>query len=1151
MYTCAVLAAALPLLRAGGSSRMPIQCADGKEEACEDRAAATSGATGFTLLERSHRISKRNLAAAPSKTPAPKHGIALSGHDGSPFHSVLGCGVSARVVSSRSKDQTCPRKCPLWGRRPDNYLDCTFECVPASTSACMALNPFEPIPDKHEGICRPCGLPGCTECSKDARDYCAECLIGYKFVSGRCISHAKIVKGIIIVFVVLVFISALVWVVRLCFLEDVNPVVLKHALEQRSRAKLHMPKEKEVELSMHSFPSLRSALSMYSIPSLRSVPSSTRSARAPHMTTFEGLGLPVHNPHSSRHLWPLTTNLLNTSVAGPGVVLHFNFQFNVITWAFVVLTTWVLFSLIFEPDFLSWARPKAKTPRQTCIMVAWDYEMVRNVLVPKVCFVSFLYLLSFFSAIVHSVRQLKSFQRLSRQMPTHKVFCAKCTGLPNISGKAYIEQELKFAVEYATEQTVIGVSVTWDVSDCESILMDTIKRDTYRREEKLALAQEAAASSSDAQHDALPLANTTSPRVPDYSALRAVCENKTLLSRASTQPQLEASPSGEQRLGWLEHGYLSPTVQRLMTKGRRGRRKHIVHVHTATKDTDVDIVDLLTHLETCDHAFVVFDSESARDEAIATAQRNGGVDFRGAKLQLHEPACEPDSIIWGNFHLSSKVARAVHTCLAIGAVALALVIWACVFYIPYAYFTLTSNYQRGQEPDAITGYGFSMIVVVGNCLMYFVCSDVSDRIGFRSVDSREKCYMLLYFFAVMSNVVLDLFVTYVVAGKIMVHSQGDGGQRSQGPDVHTERFEAFAYQAVLSDQHLAYCFPATFLIPFLLEPIFTIYAPYKIVQLIVRSSKEVKAIHAEGYLESTQLDLSRYADISINLTLAIFVFFFVSGQVVYLFGGLVISHVYIYCYDHYRVLRSIPACDFASFDVDWWAQWMLTLPCGVLLSCVAYKATQASCSEYYHCVNFNVKVALCLGLFLLHVVVHTLILLYVVPRFGLQEIPPNKETYKECARRIARSWFNSNPVQCLRSEYLYEHSPPVRYCMVGKEHLLEVNEEIGLYFEDTPAHAEDYSKAVEAQDLNDVKAEILKETSALGMELRRCSTAAKTSGSEVINTISRWVSASSSSPMGRSRLCDEDCRTSSCSSQVAQNSQLERVQPVGSQSATT
>eukprot|EP00401_Gymnodinium_catenatum_P082624 CAMPEP_0117558876 /NCGR_PEP_ID=MMETSP0784-20121206/53070_1 /TAXON_ID=39447 /ORGANISM="" /LENGTH=138 /DNA_ID=CAMNT_0005356235 /DNA_START=217 /DNA_END=629 /DNA_ORIENTATION=+ len=138
----------------------------------------------------------------------------------------------------------------------------------------MALNPFEPIPDKHEGICRPCGLPGCTECSKDARDYCAECLIGYKFVSGRCISHAKIVKGIIIVFVVLVFISALVWVVRLCFLEDVNPVVLKHALEQRSRAKLHMPKEKN------------------SIPSLRSVPSSTRSARAPHMTTFEGLGLP-------------------------------------------------------------------------------------------------------------------------------------------------------------------------------------------------------------------------------------------------------------------------------------------------------------------------------------------------------------------------------------------------------------------------------------------------------------------------------------------------------------------------------------------------------------------------------------------------------------------------------------------------------------------------------------------------------------------------------------------------------------------------------------------------------------------------------------------------------------------------------------------
>ena len=54
-------------------------------------------------------------------------------------------------------------------------------------------------------------------------------------------------------------------------------------------------------------------------------------------------------------------------------------------------------------------------------------------------------------------------------------------------------------------------------------------------------------------------------------------------------------------------------------------------------------------------------------------------------------------------------------------------------------------------------------------------------------------------------------------------------------------------------------------------------------------------------------------------------------------------------------------------------------------------------------------------------------------------------------RRIACSWFTANPIYCLRSQYIYQHNPPCVFCIPGKEHLIETNEEIGLYFNDCPA----------------------------------------------------------------------------------------------------
>jgi len=85
-----------------------------------------------------------------------------------------------------------------------------------------------------------------------------------------------------------------------------------------------------------------------------------------------------------------------------------------------------------------------------------------------------------------------------------------------------------------------------------------------------------------------------------------------------------------------------------------------------------------------------------------------------------------------------------------------------------------------------------------------------------------------------------------------------------------------------------------------------------------------------------------------------------------------------------------------------------------------------------------------------------LLLIYVVPLFGLQDQPDENAhiTFKDVAQQNACSWFNCNPVHCLRSELIYEHKVPCHFWVNGREHLLEVNEEIGCYFKDDLAQVD-------------------------------------------------------------------------------------------------
>merc|ERR1719240_2226548 len=198
---------------------------------------------------------------------------------------------------------------------------------------------------------------------------------------------------------------------------------------------------------------------------------------------------------------------------------------------------------------------------------------------------------------------------------------------------------------------------------------------------------------------------------------------------------------------------------------------------------------------------------------------------------------------------------------------------------------------------------FGLIVIAGNAMMYFVSAEVADRIHFENTAKREVCYMLLYTFACVFNVILDLVMAYQEVYRKMV---GQGMKTYNGVplsevDSFVGRFDTYAMQKSLGQVLFDYSFPSTFLIPFLVEPFVVIIVPYQFMSLIIQSNSSIVGSAAEAYIASTPMDLPRYADVILNLMLAVLMFFFPGGFIHKLFLGFIIAHIWIYAYDHYRV----------------------------------------------------------------------------------------------------------------------------------------------------------------------------------------------------------------------------------------------------------
>jgi hypothetical protein len=858
---------------------------------------------------------------------------------------VAQCGETLKVHSASDKAATCPQECEFYAQDKTDDDFCTFRCVAAEQ--CTSMNPKTPIGDENMGVCRSCVVDGCLSChpTKDT-DYCDVCQASYTQVNGKCVWKYTMALYTVLAVVGCVMLPIFLWVLDMALRPTINQEGMDNAMAFREAQKLRQPK----------------------------------------------------NEAGRRELWPINTNLCKELIAGPGMILHFNFQAALIVWAVFVASVWVSMAYLIDMDLLILGTRRFGTPRENCILVAWGYERQKELMWTKVLFLVIVYVGSWLMWLFHCVRQLRMFQTIDFDNKTMKDYVVMLEGLPTVSGSENLEEDIKKAIAAKCPDVpiskIVGVSVAWDFGEKEELVQNAI--------------------------------------------------NKDIDELDGEGPKL---PSGEE----VYSGYRSWLYKQEKGIFAEGEEEG--------EEEEVNLPSVLAEIESSPNAFVVFDTEALRDKAVAALAQNP-LEIKGEVVQVLTIDSEPDTVNWQNFDRSTTGTKVMRLAVGFGCILAACAFWAIVFYAPYAWYVMNFNYENGRQPGFIVGFSFSMIVVVGNAIMYEVCARISDGVGFRFRDDREACYMILYTIACMFNVALDFCTTYYTAYLVMT---GLGfrtyfGEKLEDIDSFTKQFETYAMQRALAENTKAYAFPSTFLIPFLIEPVVTITMPLLIGRMIVRSHPELQGRSAEEYIQSIPLDMGRYADLILNVILGILIFYFPGGYTALLFFGMAGSHAYIYAFDHWKILRNIPSVCIASMDIDWWAQFCL-IPCmGAMASCLVFK---------YNCdpqvVNRLVSTELllaCTAAFIAHCVVQWAVLVYVVPMFGLtapEDEDEEEVTFAQVASTRACSWFTANPVHCLRSKHTFKHKPACQVFSLGREYHMKVNKTIGCFYE---TEKEDFGKEV-------------------------------------------------------------------------------------------
>jgi len=688
-------------------------------------------------------------------------------------------------------------------------------------------------------------------------------------------------------------------------------------------------------------------------------------------------------PPGSDEPWPLTTNLLTTNVAGPGTMALFRYEAAVLVWAVVLLVVWLGFAVFVSTDLLTLGTRDASTPQLLCAVVSWGRKRQMELVWTKVSWLAFAYVFSFLGAIVYGMQQTKMIATVNNDDATMTSFVVKLEGLPKFTGKDPVEDKVKSAVKLATGIEPVGVSVAWNYEAHAHEIEHAIEAELEEVHDHTHAGQE------------------------DEAGLEFAITNKVLNA-------------------WH------------------------VHLHEGHGHGPEHLKSLLHSLETTSTAFVVFPTQITRDQALEKASASG-VQVDGVACSISEYNFAPEGLLWENFHVTAAE-RSGKMVMSWGMLFVACCIWTVVLYIPYASYMSSFSFANGDEPGKFSESIFIALVVGSQIGLFVVSSMGAKNAKFRSEDEMQKTYVVFYNAALILNLIMDIALQTFLSYQQMV---GVGAHVADGRLLGSltsfqEIFESYPIQKSVGKLLYTYCWPCTFLVPFLAEPFVAWLLPWFTAQKLVGANKKIQGENAIKALELGEMEQGRYADLLFNAILVVCIPFISPAYLAWILGAFIVSHVYIFLFDHVAVLRYKRKFNFSGPDVHWLGMQLWAIPCSILAGALVFKANQMSGGIQLGSGVLKGKELWfsILGAAALHFVVHLYALeIFVKPCSKIDEQDFVDDKYAEVAAKQPANHFSTNPVHCLRSKYILNHSPPQVMYSAGKEHLMKANHGIGAYFQ--------------------------------------------------------------------------------------------------------
>eukprot|EP00933_Yihiella_yeosuensis_P051491 TRINITY_DN4943_c0_g2_i1.p1 TRINITY_DN4943_c0_g2~~TRINITY_DN4943_c0_g2_i1.p1 ORF type:complete len:964 (-),score=183.11 TRINITY_DN4943_c0_g2_i1:158-3049(-) len=452
-------------------------------------------------------------------------------------------------------------------------------------------------------------------------------------------------------------------------------------------------------------------------------------------------------------------------------------------------------------------------------------------------------------------------------------------------------------------------------------------------------------------------------------------------------------------------------------------------------------------LESTSSALVVFNTQEARDRAVATSQN--GIQIHGAMCSLKIETYEPEAVHWENFSVS-KGAKLRNVVGSYVLLLVSCIVWSICLFYPYAIYMSSFSYANGDKPGMLSKNIFSILVVLAQLGLFVASKVCSELIGWRYEDSVQKTYTALYTMSVLFELGLTVSLLSYLSYKQMV---GIGAHTATGTllrdlDSYQHIFESYPMQKSIGNLLFQFCFPATFLVPFICEPLGICLLPLFCGRFIVGGNKRVKGMYAEKALRLGDMEQGRYGDVVFNAILCSLVSFVAPAYIHMIFGVFFLSHLVIYAADQYKVLRFVQKFTLSSPSVHKLAMQLFVIPVGLLAGATLFKWNQMHAGEHLGSGPLtNAELYKYCGIATLGSVLLQLLMLEIVTGcFGGSEGKAGGKTYSEVATDTAATYFSTNKVHCLRSKYIYGHSPAQAIYAAGQEHRMQANPEIGSFF---------------------------------------------------------------------------------------------------------